>query len=387
MKPTILRELQDVLPEIVALRHDLHRHPELSGEEERTARIVSEMLTRHGIEHETGVGGSHGIVATITGGQGAGKTFALRGDMDALPIQEENDVSYRSTVPGRMHACGHDGHTAGLLGAAIVLNRLRGTFAGRVKCLFQPAEETVSGAKKLVAAGAIDDVDAIVMLHGWPDLPPGKIGIRSGPAMASSDSFDLTIRGKGGHGAYPHDTVDPIMVGAQIVNALQTIVSREISPTAPVVVSVTMFHAGTAKNIIPFHAELAGTVRTLDAALRKTMAERMERVIAGVCAAFRAEYDFGYHYGTPVTVNDAAVADLVRLVGAELLGPENVVELREPTMGAEDFAYYVEKIPGAMFRLGTGCPSLLHTPKYDFGDTALETGVPMLVGLALKYLA
>jgi amidohydrolase len=152
-------------------------------------------------------------------------------------------------------------------------------------------------------------------------------------------------------------------------------------------VSVTMFHAGTAKNIIPFHAELAGTVRTLDAALRKTMAERMERVIAGVCAAFRAEYDFGYHYGTPVTVNDAAVADLVRLVGAELLGPENVVELREPTMGAEDFAYYVEKIPGAMFRLGTGCPSLLHTPKYDFGDAALETGVPMLVGLALKYLA
>lgn len=386
MKERIQELMGEVLPEIVALRHDLHRHPELSGEEERTAGIVAEMLTRHGIPHETGIGGMHGIVATIEGEKGPGKTFALRGDMDALPIQEENEVPYRSTVPGRMHACGHDGHTSGLLGAAIVLNRMRDSFAGTVKCLFQPAEETVSGAETMIAGGAIEGVDAIVMLHGWPDLPPGKIGIRTGPVMASSDGFKLTIQGKGGHGAYPHDTVDPILVGAQVVNALQTLVSREIAPVSPAVVSVTMFHAGTALNIIPYTAELGATIRTLDPALRATMEQRVERVIAGVCSALRAEYTLKYHYGTPVTVNDAAVADVVREVGTELLGAENVVELPTPTMGAEDFAYYAERIPGTMFRLGTGCPSLLHTPKYDFGDTALETGIPMLVGVALRYL-
>lgn len=378
-----------VLPEVVALRHDFHAHPELSGSEERTAGVVSETLTRLGIPHETGVGGTHGVVGIIEGGAAGplGRTFALRGDMDALPIAEENDVPYCSTNTGVMHACGHDGHTANLLGAAMVLKQMQGELAGRVKLIFQPAEETVRGADALVAAGVVSDVDAILMLHGWPNFAAGKIGVRSGPVMASADAFQLTIEGKGGHGAYPHDTIDPIVAGAQIVNALQTIVAREIAPTAPAVVSVTTFHAGTAMNVIPERAELSGTVRALDPALRQTMPERLERIIAGLCQALRCEYTFRYHLGTPVTVNDAAVTDLVRQVGRDLLGPENVVELPEPTMGAEDFAYYLEKVPGAMFRLGTGCEHKLHTPKYDFGDAPLETGIAVMVECARRFLA
>ncbi len=381
--------VQTVLPEAVALRHDLHAHPELSGEEERTASVISQLLAKAGLSHETGVGGTHGVVAVIESGAGsAGPTFALRGDMDALPILEENEVDYKSLNQGVMHACGHDGHTANLLGAAFVLNQLRDALPpGRVKLIFQPAEETVRGADALVGAGAIADVDAIVMLHGWPHLPVGQIGVRNGPAMASSDTFKLIVRGKGGHGAYPHDTFDPIMCGAQIVTALQTVVSREIVPVAPAVVSVTMFHAGTARNIIPSTAEICGTVRTLDPELRKTMAERIERVIGGVCTALRCEYEFAYTYGTPVTVNDARVSDILRSVGADLLGAGSVIELTEPTMGAEDFAYYVEKIPGAMFRLGTDCPYLLHTPKYDFGDAPLETGILLMVETARRFLA
>jgi amidohydrolase len=375
-----------VLPATVALRHDFHAHPELSGQEERTARIVSEQLTRLGIPHETNVGGTHGVVGVIEGGAGPGKTFALRGDMDALPIREENEVAYKSRTPGVMHACGHDGHMANLLGAAMVLNEMRASLPGRVKLIFQPAEETVRGADALVAAGVVDDVDAIVMLHGWPDLPVGRIGVRSGPVMASADGFRVTITGKGGHAAYPHDTIDPIAAGAQIITSLQTIVSREIKPTAPAVVSVTTFHAGTAGNVIPDRAELSGTVRVLDPILRPIMPDRLRRIIGGLCAALRCEHTFEYTFGTPVTVNDETVTDLVRQAGRAVLGPENVIELPEPTMGAEDFAYYQEKVPGAMFRLGTGCPHLLHTPKYDFGDAPLASGIAVMVECARRFL-
>jgi amidohydrolase len=273
------------------------------------------------------------------------------------------------------------------MGAALILNELRDQWNGRIQCLFQPAEETVRGADAMIEGGALEGVDAILALHGWPYVPVGQIGIRSGPVMASADGFKLTIKGKQGHGAYPHDTIDPIACGAQLVTALQTIVSREVSPVAPVVVSVTTFHAGTAMNIIPQQAELTGTVRALDPKVRATMEERMRRIIAGVCAAMRCEYEFMYHNGTPVTVNDVDITELVRQVGYDLLGNENVMELPEPTMGAEDFAYYLERKPGMMFRLGTGCPYLLHTPKYDFGDSPLETGILMFVGCALRYLS
>ncbi|MBC8142066.1 MAG: amidohydrolase [Armatimonadetes bacterium] len=388
--PRLRAAVADVLPEIIALRRDLHQHPELSGSEERTAGIVSEMLMRNGIAHETRVGDTWGVVGVIESGQGRGdKTFALRGDMDALPINEERETAYKSQIPGVMHACGHDGHTANLMGAALVLNRLKDDLPpGRIKLVFQPAEETVRGADVLVAAGVVDDVDAILMLHGWPRLAPGVVGVRDGAVMASSDQFLLTINGKGGHGAYPHDTIDPIAVGAQIVSNLQSIVSREISPTTPAVVSVTQFFAGTpaATNVIPGTAKLGATVRALSPALRDELPERIERIIAGICAAHRATYEFSYSYGTPVTVNDTSVMNLVREVGRDVLGAENIVELPEPTMGAEDFAYYAQKIPGGMFRLGTGCEHLLHTPKYDYGDAPLESGILMFAESARRFL-
>jgi amidohydrolase len=373
-------------PTVTEIRRDLHAHPELSGEETRTAGVVSRVLTELGVSHTTDAGGMKGIIATIDGGLGPGKCFALRGDMDALPIAEESDVPYKSTNPGVMHACGHDGHTANLLGCAMMLKELQPSFAGRVRLLFQPAEETVSGAESVIAGGGLDGVDAIVMLHGWPDLPPGVVGVRSGPAMASSDSWKLTVHGRGGHAAYPHKTIDPIWVGTQLVQALQGLVAREINPVSPAVVSVTTFHAGTARNVIAEHAELTGTVRTLDKPVRDGMEEAMRRVIGGVCAAHRAEFSFEYHYGTPPVINDTAVTELLRTTATELLGTESVVELPEPTMGAEDFAFYLEKVPGAMCRLGTGCPSLLHTPKYDFGDAPLPAGMTLLVGAALRFL-
>ena len=383
---TLHASVTAVLPQIIAFRHDLHAHPELSGGEENTARKVSGALTAAGIAHETKIGGMNGIVATIQGSKGSGKTIALRGDMDALPILEENDVPYKSQNPGVMHACGHDGHTANLLGTALVLNALKDSFAGTVKLFFQPAEETVSGASTMVAAGCMKDVDAVLMLHGWPDLSAGTLGLRVGPAMASSDSWKLTIHGKGGHAAYPHKTVDPVFIGAQLVTALQSLVSRELSPTEPVVVTVASFHAGTARNIIAEQAELLGTVRTLNKEVRDSMPERMERIIKGICESFRATYTFEFTSGTPPVINDASVIALVREVGEELFGAEKVVTLREPTMGAEDFSFYLEHAPGAMIRLGTGCPYLLHTPKYDFGDAPLETGMLLMVETAFRFL-
>ena len=287
-----------------------------------------------------------------------------------------------------MHACGHDGHTATLLGTAQTLSEMREYLPGPVKFIFQPAEETIGGAEGMVAAGVLDGVEAIVALHGWPDLEIGQIGYRPGPMMASADSFDLTVKGKGGHAAYPHTTVDPIMVGSQIVSAWQTLASREVSPLDSVVVTVTQFHAGNAYNVIPSAAELKGTVRTLSNAVRAEMPAKMERIAAGLCAAFRAEYEFTYDSGPPVVVNDPALTSLIEAVGQDLLGPAGVTFLEAPTMGAEDFAYYLLHIPGAMFRLGVGTEvTALHTPTYNFSDAALPYGIAMLANLALRYSA
>ncbi len=376
----------ELAPEYAAVRHHLHQHPELSGQERETATFVAERLRALGMDAvKTDVGG-HGIVATLHGQQ-AGPTFALRGDMDALPIQEESELSYRSCKAGVMHACGHDGHTATLLGTAAALTQLRDRIHGSIRFLFQPAEETVNGAEGMCAEGAMDDVSAIVALHGWPGMAVGKIAVRPGPMMASSDTFDLTIRGRGAHAAMPHISVDPILTGAQIVLALQMLVSRETSPTDSVVVTVAQFHAGTAHNIIPGTAEIRGTVRCLSKEIREEMPKRLERVIAGICAATRAEYTFSYRNGTPVTVNDVAVNDLIATVGAETLGASNVVVLENPSMGAEDFAVYLRYAPGAMFRIGVGeNVTPLHTPTYNFSDAALAHGMELFTRVALRYL-
>ena len=379
----ILAATQRILPEIIGVRRHLHRNPELSGHEKETAALVANHLTAWGLEEvQVGVGG-HGVTGVL-GNPLDGPMLALRADMDALPIQETGGLPYQSCKAGVMHACGHDGHTATLLGAAHVLSEMREQLTGPIRFLFQPAEETIGGAESMIAAGVLENVGSVIALHGWPNLEIGQIGLRSGPMMASADTFDLTVRGSGGHAAYPHATVDPIVVGSLIVQALQTISSREISPLDSVVVTVTQFHAGTAYNVIPGTADLKGTVRCLNNTVRGEMPARMERIVAGICAAFRADYTLTYERGTPVVVNDDAVIARIEAAGMEVLGAENVTYLETPTMGAEDFAFYLEKVPGAMFRLGVGTDvSALHTPTYNFSDGALPHGIALLARLAL----
>lgn len=380
--------IQTILPEIVAARHHLHQNPELSGAEQETAAFVAAKLRGWGLEDiRTGIAG-HGLTALLPAPQARrdAPLLALRADMDALPILETSALPYASCRPGIMHACGHDGHTAALLGAAQALSLRRDLLPGPVKFLFQPAEETVGGADEMIARGALEGVSAIFALHGWPSLKVGQIGYRPGPMMASADHFDLTLKGRGGHAAYPQNTIDPLLVGTQIVSAWQTLVSRETSPLESVVVSVTQFHAGNAYNVIPETAMLAGTVRCLSYELRDAMPEKLERVVAGVCAALRAEYEFSYGLGPPPVVNDPSMTALVEEVGREALGPENTVFLEQPSMGGEDFACYLRHVPGAMFRLGVG-PGVtpLHTPTYNFSDDALSVGVTMFCHLALRF--
>ncbi len=383
--PELTAVIERILPDAVQTRHHLHQNPELSGEETQTSALVAGRLRALGFDAvQTGIA-EHGVVGLLRGSRD-GPTFALRADMDALPIQETSGLPYASCKPGVMHACGHDGHTATLLGAASALAALRDRICGTIKFIFQPAEETTGGAEVMCAEGVMDGVDAIAALHGWPFLDIGQIGIRPGPMMASADRFDITIKGSGGHAAYPHNTIDPILVGAQVISALQTLASREVSPLDSVVVSVTQFHAGTAFNVIPGQASLGGTVRCLNNALRDQMPGKMERVTAGVCAALRAEYDFVYESGPPVVVNDPGMTALIEQVGRDALGPDAVRYLEAPSMGAEDFAYYLSHAPGAMLRLGVGTDvTPLHTPTYNFADAALPHGIRLFSELALRY--
>ncbi len=378
-------------PDAVALRHHLHQNPELSHHEQATSALVAERLRALGLDDvKTNVGG-HGVVGMLRGGAAgadSGKLFAIRADMDALPIEETSDLPYKSSNKGVMHACGHDGHTATLLGAATVLSQMRDLLPGSIRFVFQPAEETVGGANEMCAEGVMDGVDAIVALHGWPGMDVGKIGVRAGPMMASADTFDITVKGRGAHAAMPHISVDPIVIGAQIVTALQTLASREVSPVEPVVVTVAQFHAGTAYNIIPGVAEIKGTVRCLSRDLRPQMPKHIERMVRGICEAMRAEYTFGYRFGTPVTVNDTQINALVAIVGHETLGEAGVITLPAPSLGAEDFAVYLDHAPGAMFRLGVGADvTPLHTPTYNFADEAVPVGMEMFTRLALRYLS
>lgn len=382
----VTRIVAELSPDFVATRHYLHQNPELSHHEAQTSALVAERLREFGLDSvQTNVGG-YGVVGTIQG-ESEGKVIALRADMDALPIQETNDVPYKSCVPGVMHACGHDGHTATLLGAAAALVRLRPRIKGTVRFVFQPAEETTGGALEMVEQGVMEDVGAIVALHGWPGMPVGQIGVRSGPMMASSDTFIIVIKGRGAHAAYPHLSVDPILIGSQIILALQTITSREISPVDSVVVTVAQFHAGTAFNIIPGQAELKGTVRCLNNATRETMRHRIERIVHGICSASQAECEITYRQGPPVVINDVEVNSLVADVGTLVLGEPNVVALEAPSMGAEDFSVYLQKAPGAMFRLGVGADMTpLHTPTYNFADGAVPIGMELFANIALNYL-
>jgi amidohydrolase len=313
--------------------------------------------------------------------------------MDGLPIEEATGTPYASQNHGVMHACGHDGHTAILLAVATVLAHRRQQFSGTVKFAFQPAEELPpGGAKGMIEAGVLEDprVDATFGLHLWNGLPVGKIGVDEGPIMASVDRFDVVIKGVGSHGAYPHAGVDPIVVGSHVVAALQTVVSREVPPLAPVVVTVGTFQSGTAFNVIPSHAELSGTVRTVDARIRDEMPARLERIVRGVTAGMRADYSFKYVFGYPVTVNDLDRARFARQVAGKIVGGANVVSAGM-TMGAEDMSYFLDAVPGCYLRLGSGNPDngLIHphhSALFNFDEAALPIGVELLSQLALAYL-
>jgi amidohydrolase len=376
------------LQELIEVRRDLHAHPETAFQEVRTSGFVAARLRAMGLEARTGVGRT-GVVATIKGGK-PGKSVLLRADMDALPIQEENDVPYRSTHPGAMHACGHDCHTSILLGVGKKLTQDSG-FPGSVRLCFQPAEENGGGADAMIADGALEPKpDAAFGLHVWQDLDLGKVGVTPGPFMAAVDEFTVVISGKGAHAAQPHLGVDPVLCAAQMVNALQTIAARETDPFREVVVSVTQFHAGTAFNIIPPDARLNGTVRVFDPAIWEELPARFERVVRGVAAAFDCKVELDYVRHNRPTINDPRMASLARAVAVEVVGEENVVDdLR--TMGGEDFSAFLARVPGCFIAVGSrnaakGLVYGHHHPRFDVDERCLRIGAEILLRTARRFL-
>jgi hippurate hydrolase len=381
-------EVRDSFREdIVALRREIHREPELGFETEKTAEKVLDALDGLPLEIETGVA-ENGVIATLKG-EGDGPTVALRADMDALPIHEETDLPFASGVDGKMHACGHDGHTSMLVGAARALSRdhLRERLNGSVKFVFQPAEEGGGGGRVMVEEGVAEGISSIFALHLWPGLPFGTAATKAGPIMAAADRFEMTVKGTGGHGAMPHLTADAVAIAAQVVTALQTVVSREVNPVEPAVLTVGEIGAGVAFNIIPETARLGGTVRTLDADLRERMPERIEELAQGVARGMRGDAELDYHFSYPVTRNDADAARLALGVAGELFGEDSTMKLVHPSMGGEDFAFFLEKVPGAFIWLGVGDVSGLHTPQFAFDEEILPQGSALLAALALESLS
>ncbi len=378
------QEVEETFGEkIVALRRDIHREPELGFDTEKTAEKVLAALEGLPLDVKTGIA-QNGIIATLEG-EDDGPTVALRADMDALPILEDTGLSFASETEGKMHACGHDGHTSMLVGAAHALSGMRDRLSGTVKFVFQPAEEGGGGGKVMVDEGVADDVASIFALHLWPGLPFGKVATKAGPIMAAADAFEMEVKASGGHGAMPHLASDAIAISAQVVTALQTIVSREVDPVEPAVLTVGEIGAGTAFNIIPDRARIGGTVRTLNADLRRKIPARMEDLARGIARGMRGDINLDYTFSYPVTVNDEAAADLALGVAEDLFGGESVLELPNPSMGAEDFAYFLEKVPGAFIWLGVGEDvSGLHTPQFAFDEEILPRGSALLAALALS---
>lgn len=376
--------IQALQSELVAWRRRLHQKPELGFRETLTAEFIAQTLTQWGIEHQTGIAKT-GIVAVIPGSR-PGPVLAIRADMDALPVQEENDVPYKSQHDGIMHACGHDGHMTIALGTAYYLATHRDEFAGTVKIIFQPAEEGPGGAKPMVEAGVLKnpDVDGIIGLHLWNQLPLGTVGVRSGALMAAVETFDCTIIGKGGHGAIPQQTIDSIVVASQVVTALQTIVARNVDPIESAVVTVGKLHAGTARNVIAATATLSGTVRYFNPKFDGFFPQRIEQVISGICQSHGAQYEFSYERYYPPVINNAEMAELVRSVA------ENVVETPAgivpecQTMGGEDMSFFLNEVPGCYFFLGSanlsrGLAFPHHHPRFDFDESVLGMGVEIFV--------
>ncbi|TRV44224.1 MAG: amidohydrolase [Microcystis panniformis Mp_MB_F_20051200_S9] len=388
--PQIRLAIRSLQPQLVHWRRQIHQKPELGFQEHLTASLISQTLTKYRIDHQTGIADT-GIVATIAGSQ-PGPVLALRADMDALPIAEANQVPYCSQHPGQMHACGHDGHTAIALGTAVYLAQNRHHVKGTVKIIFQPAEEGPGGAKPMIEAGVLKnpDVDGIIGLHLWNNLPLGTVGVKNGPLMAAVESFDLQIQGRGGHGAIPHQTVDSILVAAQIVNALQTIVARNLNPLDAAVVTVGKLAAGTARNVIADSANLSGTVRYFNPQLGGYFRQRMEEIIAGICQSQGASYQFDYWQLYPPVINHDQMAELVRSIAAQVVETPAGIVPECQTMGGEDMSFFLQEVPGCYFFLGSANPELglaypHHHPRFDFDESVLTMGVEIFVRCVEKF--
>ena len=387
----IVNRVADLQPDIQAWRRDIHENPELLYDVHRTAAFVADRLREFGCDEvATGLGRT-GVVGVIKGkkpaGKGEIKVIGLRADMDALPIEEETNLPYASKTPGKMHACGHDGHTAMLLGAARYLAETR-NFAGDAVVIFQPAEEGGAGAAAMIKDGLMDrfGIEQVYGMHNGPGIPVGSFAIRSGPVMAATDSIDIKIEGHGGHAARPHLCIDSLLVGAQLVTALQTIVSRSVDPLESAVISICAFNAGNAHNVIPQTAELKGTVRTLTPEVRELVGKRVREVVEGVARLTGAKIDLKYERGYPVTVNHAEQTDFATRIAKEIAGDANVHET-PPLMGAEDFAYMLEARPGAFIFCGNGDSAGLHHPAYNFNDEAIVYGTSYWIKLVENKLA
>ncbi|MBL8763503.1 MAG: amidohydrolase [Phycisphaerae bacterium] len=384
------------LPRLRAIRHDLHRHPELGYQERRTAGVVARELAALGIEHVTGLAGGTGVVGFIPGtGEAGSPCVALRADMDALAIEERTGKPYASVVPGTMHACGHDGHTTILLGAAAAIAKMPHR-PNAVLLVFQPAEEGGAGADRLCREGVLDGrvigtrARIIFGLHGWPMQPLGTVASKPGPLLASTDEFEAEVRGTGAHAAYPHLSRDPVLAMARCIEGVQMIVSRNVSPIDSVVVTVATARAGTAQNVIPEHARFGGTVRALRSETRSLARERLEQIVTLTARAHGCEAAVEWREGYPVTSNDAAATEVFFRVARGALGEPNVSLIEHPTMGGEDFSYYGQRVPACFFTLGlcpagrTGYPTL-HQPDFDFNDDALGVGIETMCALALDH--
>jgi amidohydrolase len=380
--------LPTLTPKIAALRRDIHAHPELAFDENRTAAKVADYLEGLGLEVHRGIART-GVVAKLTLGTSR-RAIGLRADMDALPISELNTFSHHSTHDGKMHACGHDGHTAMLLGAAEALSTLR-NFDGTVYFIFQPAEEHEGGGRLMVEEGLFErfPMDMVFGLHNWPGMPAGSIGVTEGPVMAGTDRFEISLTGRGGHAAMPHQAVDVVLAGSALVQALQSLVSRNTDPLDAAVVSVTRFQAGHIDNVLPETATLGGTVRALNERLQATLEAGLRRVCSGIEATYGVSIDLRYERGYPPTINAPEPSFIARGVAGEVVGEKQVLAGLPPSMGAEDFAYMARAIPGCYVWLGNGPGEggcMLHSPRYDFNDEIIATGIRYWVRLAQRAL-
>ena len=380
----VINEIKQFHDEMTEWRRDIHQHPELKFEENRTADLVAAKLEEFGIEIHRGLAKT-GVVGTISNGDGP--SIGLRADMDALPLEEKNTFKHASSNPGKMHACGHDGHTAMLLGAAKHLASSK-NFKGTVNFIFQPAEEGGGGGELMIKEGLFEmfPVDSVYGLHNWPGMPAGIFGVGSGPIMASVDTFDLTINGRGGHAAMPDQCIDPIIIASQVVSALQTNPSRNTHPVDSLVISVTKIHAGDAYNVIPDSVQMHGTVRTFQPETRKEIPSSMLRVTDGVCAAYGGTCELNYMSGYPATINSVAEAEISAKAVVDLFGEENIIRNPTPSMGGEDFSYMLEARPGCYVWLGIGPGKgeggcMLHSSRYDFNDDILPIGASYWVKL------